>query len=167
MDGRSPRVSRARRDPRHVERRRSTARCIERLQGGDRGRVVRSGYACCVAQGPNRHRLAQSEPLRIRGNITSVSNRLAIQALKAEIDGGTVEGRAAYSYPSAAGGSRFDADLKADRLDLDAAVALIRSLGEPQAEGQMQGRCHSISRVLCQPGRRCARSWRNWPTAQR
>jgi uncharacterized protein involved in outer membrane biogenesis len=78
--------------------------------------------------------LRNQKPLRIRGNITSVSNRLAIEALKAEIDGGTVEGRAAYSYPSAAGGSRFDADLKADRLDLDAAVALIRSLGEPQAE---------------------------------
>lgn len=85
--------------------------------------------------------LRNQKPLRIRGNITSMSNRVAIEALKAEIDGGTVEGRAAYSYPSAAGGSRFDADLKADRLDLDAAVALIRSLGEPQAEwpdaGQM------------------------------
>ncbi|MGM4906993.1 AsmA family protein [Tardiphaga sp. 866_E4_N2_1] len=78
--------------------------------------------------------LRNQKPLRIRGNVTSVSNRLAIEALKAEIDGGTVEGRAAYSYPSAAGGSRFDADLKADRLDLDAAAALIRSLGEPQAE---------------------------------
>ncbi|WP_371424607.1 AsmA-like C-terminal region-containing protein [Tardiphaga sp.] len=78
--------------------------------------------------------LRNQKPLRIRGNVTSASNRLVIEALKAEIDGGTVQGHAAYSYPSAAGGSRFDADLKADRLDLDAAVALIRSLGEPQAE---------------------------------
>lgn len=78
--------------------------------------------------------LRSQKPLRIRGNVNSAVDRFAIDGLKAEIDGGTVEGRVVYSYPSVAGGSRVDAELKADRLDLDAAVALIRSLGGPQAE---------------------------------
>ena len=43
-------------------------------------------------------------------------------------------GRVAISSSSANGGSRFDADLKAERLDLDAATAFVRSLAGPQAE---------------------------------
>lgn len=85
-------------------------------------------------KGRNDVSLRNQKPLRIRGNVNSAADRLAIDGLKAEIDGGTVEGRVAYSYPSAAGGSRFDAELKADRLDLDAAAALVRSLGGPQTE---------------------------------
>ena len=54
--------------------------------------------------------------------------------MKAEIDGGAVEGRVALARPSADGGSRFDAELKADRLDLDAAAAFVRSLAGPQAD---------------------------------
>ena len=53
--------------------------------------------------------------------------------MKAEIDGGAVEGRIAVSS-AAGGGSRFDAELKAERLDLDAATAFARSLAGPQAE---------------------------------
>ncbi|MDB5504515.1 MAG: hypothetical protein JWR89_4417, partial [Tardiphaga sp.] len=74
------------------------------------------------------------KPLRVRGNLDASADRVAVEALKAEIDGGTVEGRVAFANANAAGGSRFDAELKADRLDLDAATALIRSLAGPQAE---------------------------------
>ncbi|MET0876232.1 MAG: AsmA-like C-terminal region-containing protein [Tardiphaga sp.] len=74
------------------------------------------------------------KPLRVRGNLSASADRVALEALKAEIDGGTVEGRVAYAGRDAAGGSRFDAELKADRLDLDAAGALIRTLGGPQAQ---------------------------------
>ena len=74
------------------------------------------------------------KPLRLIGNVSAGSDRLAIDAMKAEIDGGAVEGRVAVSNLSASGGSRFDAELKAERLDLDAATAFARSLAGPQAE---------------------------------
>jgi large subunit ribosomal protein L24 len=45
-----------------------------------------------------------------------------------------LEGRIALNYPSSADGSRIEAELRADRLDIDAATALIRSLSGPQAE---------------------------------
>ena len=73
------------------------------------------------------------KPLRLRGDLTVAPDRVAIEAMKAEIDGGAVEGRVAVvNRPK--GGSRFDAELKAERLDLDAATALARSLAGPQAE---------------------------------
>lgn len=72
------------------------------------------------------------KPLRLRGDLTVAPDRVAIEAMKAEIEGGAVEGRVAVS--TAAAGSRFDAELKAERLDLDAATALARSLAGPQGE---------------------------------
>jgi large subunit ribosomal protein L24 len=68
------------------------------------------------------------KPLRMSGNLNMTPDRLAIDALKAEIDGGTLEGRVAVLN------SRVEAALKADRLDLDAATAFIRSLAGPQAD---------------------------------
>jgi hypothetical protein len=72
--------------------------------------------------------------LRLRGDVSVTGNRMAIEAMKAEIDGGAVEGRLALSNLPAGGGSRFEAELKAERLDLDAATAFTRSLAGPQAE---------------------------------
>ena len=72
------------------------------------------------------------KPLRLSGDLTVTPERVAVEAMKAEIDGGAVEGRVALS--TAGGLSRFDAILKAERLDLDAAMALARSLAGPQQE---------------------------------
>lgn len=83
-------------------------------------------------QGRSEVSYRNQKPLRLRGQVTAGADGFAIEALKAEIDGGTMEGRVAYS--SKPGNSRVDADLKADRLDLDVASALVRSLGGPQAE---------------------------------
>jgi uncharacterized protein involved in outer membrane biogenesis len=74
------------------------------------------------------------KPLRMSGNLNVASDRIAIDGLKAELDGGTVEGRIAVSNRAAGEGSRIEAALKADRLDLDAATLFIRSLAGPQAE---------------------------------
>jgi large subunit ribosomal protein L24 len=74
------------------------------------------------------------KPLRLSGNLNVASDRIAIDGLKAEIDGGSLEGRIAVSNRTADGGSRVEATLKADRLDLDAATAFTRSLAGPQAE---------------------------------
>ncbi len=74
------------------------------------------------------------KPLRLRGNVSVAADGFAIGAMKAEIDGGAVEGRIALSNRSAGGGSRFDAELKGERLDLDAAAAFARSLAGPPGE---------------------------------
>jgi uncharacterized protein involved in outer membrane biogenesis len=74
------------------------------------------------------------KPLRLRGDVSLAANRVAIDAMKAEIDGGAVEGRVAVANRQAGGGSRFDAELKAEHLDLDAAASFVRSLAGPQAE---------------------------------
>jgi hypothetical protein len=79
------------------------------------------------------------KPLRLRGNLSISADRVALEAMKAEIDGGAVEGRLAYGEGTAGGGSRIEAALKADRLDLDAATALVRSLSGPQAEWPDEG----------------------------
>jgi hypothetical protein len=74
------------------------------------------------------------KPLRLRGDVSVAADRIAIDAMKAEIDGGAVEGRVAVSNQPASGGSRLDAELKAERLDLDAATAFARSLLGQQTE---------------------------------
>jgi uncharacterized protein involved in outer membrane biogenesis len=85
-------------------------------------------------QGRSEITYRSQKPLRLRGDVSVAADRVAIDAMRAEIDGGAVEGRIAFSKQSASGGSRFDAELKADHLDLDAATALARSLAGPQAE---------------------------------
>jgi hypothetical protein len=74
------------------------------------------------------------KPLRLRGNIDVSADRIAIEALNAEVDGGAVVGRIALSNPPAGGNARFEAALKAERLDLDAATAFARSLAGPQTD---------------------------------
>ena len=73
------------------------------------------------------------KPLRLRGEVDAGPHNMAIAGMKAEFDGGTVEGRVALSSLRPDGGLRVEADLKSERLDLDAAAALLRSLGGPQA----------------------------------
>ena len=79
------------------------------------------------------------KPLRLRGDVTVAPDGFAIGAMRAEIDGGTVEGRVAVSHRQADSGSRIAAELKAERLDLDAATALVRSLAGPQGEWPDEG----------------------------
>ncbi len=74
------------------------------------------------------------KPLHLRGNVEVAQDHVSIDQLKAEIDGGAVEGRVALATPAAVGGSRFEAVLKADRLDLDAAAAFARSLAGPATD---------------------------------
>ena len=74
------------------------------------------------------------KPLRLRGDVSIGADHVALESMKAEIDGGAVEGRVAVSNIQPGGGSRFDAELKAERLDLDAATGFVRSLAGPQAE---------------------------------
>ena len=85
-------------------------------------------------QGRSEVAFRAQKPLRLRGDVSVAADRVALDAMQAEIDGGAVSGRIAFATQSADGGSRFDAELKADRLDLDAATAFARSLAGPQGE---------------------------------
>jgi hypothetical protein len=78
--------------------------------------------------------------LRLRGDLTVAPEGFAIDAMKADIDGGTVEGRVAVSHRLADRGSRVEAELKAERLDLDAATAFARSLAGPQGDWPDEGK---------------------------
>ena len=101
-------------------------------------------------QGRSELTYRSQKPMRLRGDVDVASHRVAIEAIKAEIDGGALEGRIAISHDPAGGGASFDAELKAERLDLDAATAFARSLAGPQAEWPEQARIslnigHAIS----------------------
>ncbi len=85
-------------------------------------------------QGRSEINRRSTRPLRLAGDVTIAANHLAVDRLKADIEGGTVEGRIAFVQTGASKGSRFDADLRADRLDLDAAASFVRALGGPQGE---------------------------------
>ena len=67
------------------------------------------------------------KPLRLHGDVSVAADRVTLDALKADINNGAVEGRVSLAtLPS--GGSRLEAALKAESLDLDAAGGFIRSL---------------------------------------
>jgi len=88
-------------------------------------------------QGRSDFGFRSQKPLRLHGDIGVAGDRLAVEGLKAEIDGGAVEGRMALSTP-AGGGSRFEAALKAERLDLDTTSAFVRSIAAAQTEWPQQ-----------------------------
>lgn len=85
-------------------------------------------------QGRSEINRRSTRPLRLAGDVTIAANRLAIDRLKADIEGGAVEGRVAFVQTGASNGSRIDAELRADRLDLDAAASFVRALAGPQGE---------------------------------
>jgi hypothetical protein len=85
-------------------------------------------------QGRSEVSYRNQKPLRLRGNVSLAAGGFTVEAMKAEIDGGAVEGRMALSNLPASGGSRFDAELKGERLDLDAAAAFARSLAGPPGD---------------------------------
>ncbi|MGA7808292.1 AsmA family protein, partial [Bradyrhizobium sp.] len=75
--------------------------------------------------------LRSQKPLRVGGAMIASADHFAIDGLKAEIDGGAVEGHVALTTPPAGGISRLEAALTSNHLDLDEASALVRSLAGP------------------------------------
>ncbi|HZL41596.1 MAG TPA: AsmA family protein [Pseudolabrys sp.] len=74
-----------------------------------------------VAQGDLR-------PLRLRGDITLASDRVAAERLNAVFDGKTVTGRLAYVFASGSQTAKLDAALNAPELDIDAALGFGNAL---------------------------------------
>jgi hypothetical protein len=68
------------------------------------------------------------KPLKARGDMAISRERVSITALKAEVDGRPVEG--SFALAAIAGNkTRFDAALKAERLDFDASSAFAKAMG--------------------------------------
>ncbi|MBB1091731.1 AsmA family protein [Rhodopseudomonas palustris] len=72
------------------------------------------------------------KPLRVQGSVTASTESIAIDPLKIEADGGTLQGRVAYRNRTADHGGRVEAVLKGDRVDLDTATELTHSLAGPR-----------------------------------
>ncbi|MBV9066786.1 MAG: hypothetical protein JO004_13610, partial [Methylobacteriaceae bacterium] len=68
------------------------------------------------------------KPLRLHGNVSVAGERIVLDALKVDINGGAVEGRISLATLQSTGGLRVEAELKADTLDFDAAGGFVRSL---------------------------------------
>ncbi|EAQ36450.1 hypothetical protein NB311A_20971 [Nitrobacter sp. Nb-311A] len=79
------------------------------------------------------------KPLRVQGKLTVEPGQIVFEQLKADIEGGSVEGRLAFVDLTAENGGRAEAELKADRLDLDAAASLVRA-ATPQGGWSGEGR---------------------------
>ena len=71
-----------------------------------------------------------ASPLRWQSRLELGPDRLLLSGLQAEIDGSHLEGRIALLGSTSR--SRFEATLKAGRLDLDAAAAFTRSFVDPK-----------------------------------
>ena len=67
-------------------------------------------------------------PLSLHGDVTLASDRIAVEQLKAEFDRRPVTGRLGYTLASADRPAKLDAELKAPRLDIDAALGFGRAL---------------------------------------
>ncbi|SHN80238.1 AsmA family protein [Bradyrhizobium erythrophlei] len=86
---------------------------------------------------------------RLNGDVSIDANGVAIDNVKSEIDGGVLEGRVAWTHDARSVAS-FEAALKAERLDLDAANVFARAVVGPQGEWPERARLslsinHAIS----------------------
>jgi hypothetical protein len=72
-------------------------------------------------------------PFRLSGEVNVFPDRVAIDSVRCEIDGGALEGSIALAR-EASGGAALEAALKAERLDLDSASAFVRAALGPQGE---------------------------------
>jgi uncharacterized protein involved in outer membrane biogenesis len=84
-------------------------------------------------QGRSELAYRSQSPFRLNGDVTIDGNGFAIDNVKSEIDGGTLEGRIAWTH-DVKNGAAFEAALKAERLDLDSANAFARAVIGPQGE---------------------------------
>ncbi|MGD9838054.1 MAG: AsmA-like C-terminal region-containing protein [Afipia sp.] len=72
------------------------------------------------------------KPLRLRGEATVAADRIGLDGMTAEINGGTLDGRLAL-LTTDGGKSRLEAVLSAESIDVDAVSSLVAVLAGPQA----------------------------------
>lgn len=84
------------------------------------------GFALWL-QGQSDNAWRGQRPLKARGDLLISPERVAVDALKADIDGRPIEG--GFSLAAVDGKTRLEAALKAERLDFDASAAYARAVG--------------------------------------
>jgi uncharacterized protein involved in outer membrane biogenesis len=83
-------------------------------------------------QGRSELTYRSQKPMHLSGDVNVGPDRVTVESVKCEIDGGAFEGRIAFSRD---GSNAFlDAELKAERLDLDSASAFARALLGPKVD---------------------------------
>ena len=79
------------------------------------------------------------KPLHLRGDVTFGTDKVAIERLQARFDDKQVTGGLIYTYAAGRAPSKLDARLKADDIDLDAAIALGKAMAAgSQVEGPQE-----------------------------
>jgi large subunit ribosomal protein L24 len=68
------------------------------------------------------------KPLHLRGDVTFGTDKVAIQGMQARFDDKQVTGGLTYTYAAGQAPSKLDAQLKADDIDLDTAIALGKAM---------------------------------------
>lgn len=68
------------------------------------------------------------KPIKLRGDVTFGTDRIAVEALQARVDGKRVTGWLTYTYATGKTPSKLDAALNADDIDLDTAIALGKAM---------------------------------------
>ena len=84
-------------------------------------------------QGRSESTYRSQSPFRLNGEVNVSASGVAIENVKCELDGGTVEGRIAFVH-DASNGAALDAAMRAERLDLDSASAFVRAVLGPQGD---------------------------------
>ena len=84
-------------------------------------------------QGRSELTYRSQSPFRLNGEVNVSAGGVAIENVRCEIDGGTLEGRVALAH-NGSSSVALDAALRADRLDLDAAGAFARAVLGPQGD---------------------------------
>jgi large subunit ribosomal protein L24 len=84
------------------------------------------GFALWL-QGHSDNAYRSQRPLKASGDLVISRERVAVDGLKAEVEGRPVEGR--FSLSATDGKNTLDAALKAERLDFDASAAFARAMG--------------------------------------
>jgi uncharacterized protein involved in outer membrane biogenesis len=68
------------------------------------------------------------KPIKLRGDVTFGTDRVAVERLQATFDGKRMTGALTYAYANGSTPSKLNAKLKADDIDLDAAIALGKAM---------------------------------------
>jgi large subunit ribosomal protein L24 len=84
---------------------------------------------------------ADLRPLKLRGDVTLASDKVAVERLRAEFDRRTITGRLAYGFAAGDRRAKLDAELNAPELDVDAAL----SFGNALLAGSKIDRPHDMT----------------------
>ena len=108
-------------------------------------------------QGRSEIAYRSQKPLRLRGDVSVTADRIAIEGLKAEIDGGAVEGRLAVAHQPGAGGSRLRGgpEGRSSRSRCRSRVCKVAG-GTARRTGRTRRSCRSRSAARSRPARSCA-----------